>query len=381
MSDYYDFVEGKIIVGLKDKFSYNMSFLTLIDVYKVETIFHPKEERNKNGIRDVVLIHLQANDKVSVPLAIGKLLTHPYVIFAEPNYLTKPHVIPNDPLFNQLWGMESIKAPSAWDIFISENQDIVVGILDSGIEFSHPDLTPNLIHEGNPYDFPDETGHGTHVAGTIGAVGNNNIGVAGVCWRVGLANFKLGNDTFDLATAIRAINYANINCIPILNNSWGGRNYSAAVEFAIQQYDGLFIASAGNDGTNNDVIPSYPNCYDSENIISVAASTPNNTLTSFSNFGVRNVDIAAPGINILSATLNGNYSFLNGTSMSAPHVSGAAALLKAYMPGLTTLEIKDIILSSAQRHPNLDGRILTGGILDVNAMLKMTTNKFANTNY
>jgi subtilisin family serine protease len=364
--DHGNYADGKVIVCTKKALC--RSVYTQIGADGAEKIFHPKKP-NKDGIRDVLLIHLRDNS--SVILTVEKLSTHPDVVFAEPNYLKNPHIIPDDPFFFLLWGMGAIKAPLAWSGYTPEARGVTVGVLDSGIDIGHPDLCRNLVYAGEPYDNRDETGHGTHVAGTIGAVGNNGIGVAGVCWRVGITPFKLGDRVFDLASAIKAIDYANINGIPILNNSWGSRSYSEALKFAIEQYDGLFIASAGNDGTNNDVFPSFPDSYDAENIISVAASMPDGTLATFSNYGAKNVDIAAPGANIFSTALHGGYSYFCGTSMSAPHVSGAAALLKAYRPGLTALEMKHIILSSAERNPALSGKISTGGVLDVNAMLKM----------
>lgn len=165
--------------------------------------------------------------------------------------------------------------------------------------------------------------------------------------------------------------FSNMMNIPILNNSWGGGTYSPILKYAIEHYNGLFIASAGNRSSNNDLLPSYPASYNSDNIISVAAITPENTLSSFSNYGAKSVDIAAPGTNILSTDLCGEYSYKNGTSMAAPHVAGAAALLKSYMPFLTTFEIKHIILLSSTRHPSLENKLLTGGILNTDSMIKL----------
>jgi subtilisin family serine protease len=222
----------------------------------------------------------------------------------------------------------------------------------------------------NPMQNRHANDHGTHVAGTIGAVGNNFIGVTGVCWNVELASLKIGNCFINLAAAIESIDYANRKGIEILNNSWGGCTYSPTLRFVIGQYDGLFIASAGNNGTNNDLLPIYPASYDNNNIISVAATNQCDVLAPFSNYGIKSVDIAAPGTDILSTSLHGEYSYQNGTSMAAPHVAGAAALLKSYKPGLTVSEIKKIILSSADKYPELEGKILTGGILNVNAMIE-----------
>lgn len=306
------------------------------------------------------------------------------MIFAEPDFYMEMLISPNDQYYRYLWGMRKINAPAAWNCFTG-SCDVVVGVIDSGIDYNHPDINCNMWTAPNPrsvhgFDFysnnncpMDQTGHGTHVAGTIGAIGNNFIGVTGVCWNVKMAALKIGGNSrrVDVVAAIEAIQYADENNIPILNNSWGGRGYSQALKYVIDQYDGLFIAAAGNDGMDNDLIPTYPASYDSDHIISVAALNRDNVLASFSNFGAKSVDVAAPGAEILSTDLKGRYTFMNGTSMAAPHVAGAAALLKGYMPDLTALEIKEIILSSVTRLPSLDCKVSTGGILNVRAMIQM----------
>ena len=380
MHNCYDdnFEAGKLMVALNKKINYihaaeyykNITWNGL-DCEKIETIFHPQETENEYNIEDVILIHLKRKDKQAVKEAIERLLSNPDVVYAEPDYLNELHIIPNDPLFRNLWGMERIQAPLAWNCTIGSHH-VIVGVLDTGAESTHPDLRANLLipRENRFRDIRDLSGHGTHVAGTVGAIGNNRIGVAGVCWRVGLAIFKIGNNSIDLASAIAAIDFAAKNNVPILNNSWGGRQPSSILRFAIEQYNGLFIASAGNNGTNNDANPVYPASYTANNIISVAAINPDNALATFSNFGVKSVDIAAPGTGILSANLRGSYSNMNGTSMAAPHVAGAAALLKAFRPRLTTRDIRNIILSTATRTPSLNGRVATGGVLNVKAMLE-----------
>jgi len=372
-----DFEAGKVIAALKKKFvcygsaySYADPIWDGIDFEKIETLFYPKQTKNEQGIEEVVLFHLKSKDKSAVFYAMERLSGNPDVVFAEPDYLYDLHILPNDPLYKFLWGMENIRAPLAWN-YTTGSPDVVVGVLDSGVDSTHPDLSANLLFPGGRFmDSRDETGHGTHVAGTVGAVGNNLTGVTGVCWNVGLINLKIGNVFIDLAAAIEAIHYATLHTIPILNNSWGGRRNSAALRLAIEQYDGLFIASAGNNGTNNDLLPMFPASYNLDNIISVAALSPDNTLAPFSNFGIRSVHIAAPGTRVLSTDLYGEYSYMNGTSMAAPHVAGAAALLKSYRTGLTALDMKYIILSSAERLPDLSDKVATGGILNANAMFQ-----------
>jgi subtilisin family serine protease len=278
--------------------------------------------------------------------------------------------------------LETISAPLAWDSSTGRN-DVVVGVVDSGVDYNHPDInmwvSQNELYGWNFLDTHDDTmdrtGHGTHVSGIIGAVGNNAIGTVGVCWNIQIASLKVGNHVFNLASAIAAIDYANINNITILNNSWGGRYDSPGLKYAIELYNGLFVASVGNYGMDNDIYPDYPASYDCDNIIAVAASNPYNELAPFSNYGATKVHIAAPGTDILSLVPDGGYDYKSGTSTAAPFVSGAAALLKSYKPELTPLEIKSIILSSVDKCPNLYGKILTGGVLNIGAMLN-TASKY-----
>ena len=377
---------GKVIVALninitsKDVLDYYIDLvLDGIDYEKAEIIFHSKNTESLNEGTNIVLIYLKDKNPHAVTNAVAKLSSSPYIVYAEPDYIEEMHIISNDPLYNQLWGIQKINAPLAWD-YTTGDSSISVGVIDTGIDQKHPDIRENmwttwngrLIYgwnfADNSSDSMDLDGHGSHVAGTIGAVGNNRIGITGVCWQVRVAALKFG---LDVASAIAAIDFANYYKISILNASWGGRAYSQALKDAIDQYDGLFVASAGNDGTNNDVDPMYPASYDCKNIISVAAVDPYDTLARFSNYGLKTVDIAAPGTNILSLDLAGEYSPLNGTSMAAPHVAGAAALLKSSMPNISTITLKRIILSSAMENPELKGKILTGGILDMETMFKL----------
>lgn len=377
---------GKVIVALninitsKDVLDYYIDLvLDGIDYEKAEIIFHSKNTESLNEGTNIVLIYLKDKNPHAVTNAVAKLSSSPYIVYAEPDYIEEMHIISNDPLYNQLWGIQKINAPFAWD-YTTGDSSISVGVIDTGIDQNHPDIRENmwttwnrrLIYgwnfADNSSDSMDLDGHGSHVAGTIGAVGNNRIGITGVCWQVRVAALKFG---LDVASAIAAIDFENYYKISILNASWGGRAYSQALKDAIDQYDGLFVASAGNDGTNNDVDPMYPASYDCKNIISVAAVDPYDTLARFSNYGLKTVDIAAPGTNILSLDLAGEYSPLNGTSMAAPHVAGAAALLKSSMPNISTITLKRIILSSAMENPELKGKILTGGILDMETMFKL----------
>ncbi|WP_285947632.1 S8 family peptidase [Thomasclavelia cocleata] len=379
MYDKYEI--GKVIIAVNEKISFDeIEFyisiaLENIEYEKIEIIFSSSMVMAKNDAENIILIYLKDKNPTTVIKAIEKLSLSPYINYAEPDYLEEMHLVSNDPLYNYLWGIQKVNAPLAWN-YTTGSSEVVVGVIDTGIDYNHQDIAQNMWVSPNAnlfygWNFADNDdnsidtdGHGSHVAGTIGAVGNNGIGIAGVCWNVRVASLKFG---LDIASAIAAIDFANNFNIQILNASWGGRAYSYSLEYAIENYNGLFIASAGNNGTNNDIEPIYPASYESDNIISVAATDPYDTLARFSNHGVDSVDIAAPGTDILSLDLYGGYSPLNGTSMAAPH----AALLKSYMPNISTLSLKNIILSSVDKNSNLNGKISTGGLLNIDAMFSL----------
>ena len=346
-----------------------------LQVERTEVLFHSQYLEKDRGIGAIILMYLKSGEPQAVFRVMEWLRSVPGVVHAEPDYFIGTHRIPNDPYFTYLWGLKEIDAPLAWEV-TTGSERIIVGVLDSGVDYHHPDLRNNVwlaLDEQGSDNPMDETGHGTHVAGTIGAVGNNATGVTGVNWRVRLVSLKVGSASFNLAAAIKAIDYANEHKIPILNNSWGGEFYSPALKSAIEYYDGLFVASAGNSGSNNDIFPVYPASYDCNNIISVAATGRNGRLAPFSNYGKTSVDLAAPGADILSTDLHGRYSYLTGTSMAAPYVTGAAVLLSEYRPELSAAEIKEIILSSARRHADLYGRSLTGGVLNIAGMMELAS--------
>ncbi len=328
--------------------------------------------------------------------------------------------IPDDPRYTEQWDMDNtgqssgtpdadIDAPEAWDI-TTGSSSIVVGVIDTGVNYLHPDLAANMWT--NPGEIPndnidndnngfvddyygfdfinndsdpmDDGGHGTHVAGTIGAVGDNGFGVVGVNWDVSIMALKfLGTDGGSTADAIEAINYATmmkttkgIN-IKLTNNSWGGGPFEAALFAAIQaneQAGMLFVAAAGNDSTNNDLIPHFPSNYDLPNIISVASTNHNDVLSSFSNFGATTVDIAAPGGDSPASTTGGDilstwwpgasFESIQGTSMASPHVAGVAALVWASCPTATYQAVRDAIYAGADPLPSLSGLVATGARLN-----------------
>lgn len=329
--------------------------------------------------------------------AISEFESDPDVLYAEPNYRVHTMAVPTDPSYSQLWGMEKIRASAAWDA-TTGSANVVVAVIDSGIDVNHPDLKANLWvnqlelngrpgvdDDGNGIiddiygynaitgsaDLTDDVGHGTHVAGTIGAVGNNGIGVAGVNWNVRIMACKfIGPTGGNEADAISCLHYVadqkrrGVNIVAT-SNSWGGGPYSRALSDAIDaQRDILFIAAAGNDGTNSDTTPTYPACYDLPNVVSVAASTPTDTLATFSQYGRHAVHVAAPGTTIYSTSPGNTYATHSGTSMATPHVSGLAALIKAARPTADWREIKNLLLSGGAPVPVLNTQTVTGRRID-----------------
>jgi subtilisin family serine protease len=354
--------------------------------------------------------------------AVGRMKGSVEIEYAEPNWIYTTDVTSNDTYYTNgsLWGMYGdgtnpvnqygSQAGEAWAVGHTGSSDVWIGIIDEGYMYTHVDLAANagtnpgeapgdgIDNDGNGYvddvygwDFTknDNTvfdgtsdDHGTHVAGTIGAVGGNGKGVAGVCWNVKLLDAKfLGKNGGTTANAIKAVDYftdlktrAKINLVAT-NNSWGGGGYSQGLYDAIEranQANILFIAAAGNSGVNIDKTPSYPASYSNANIIAVASINQNGGISTWSNYGVTSVDIGAPGEGIWSCVplsskgkIVSGYASYSGTSMATPHVTGAAALYAASNPGVSVKQIKDAILTSAVSTPSLTGKCVTGGRLNV----------------
>ena len=346
------------------------------------------------------------------------LASDPRVSYVEPNYVVTTSVIPNDPNFPDLWGMNNtgqtggtpgadIHAPQAWDLETG-SPNVVVASIDTGVDFSHPDLAaqqwvnpgencgssdPTFAcaersdgldndHDGYVDDWrgwnfvgnnnnpTDDNDHGTHTSGTLGAVGNNGIGVAGVDWNARIMALKFldatGNGTD--ANAISAILYAADHGARVSNNSWGGAPSDQALLNAIEYGASkgmLFVAAAGNDGVDMDTTPEYPAAFDSDGLVSVAATDATDNLAFFSNYGANTVDLGAPGMNILSTIPGNSYDTFSGTSMATPHVSGAAALVMSHFPGATLYGTKALLMRSADVESSLAGSSVTGGRLNV----------------
>ncbi len=354
-------------------------------------------------------LHLyEFSPEIAVEKAQEVFLANPAVQYAEPDYL---YTIDqqNDPDFARQWALENsgqtggkadadINAEKLWAI--SEgSRNVVIGIIDTGIDYNHPDLINNLwnnineipgdnidndnngykddingvntiANNGNPFD---DNRHGTHVAGTIGASGNNSVGVVGVAQKVSIAACKFLSSTGSGANsdAIQCLEYfASLKTRPnnpvniiATNNSWGGGSSSQAMIEAISAHEALgilFIAAAGNDSNDNDSNESYPSSYAISNVISVAATDHNDRLASFSNYGKKSVHVGAPGVDILSTLPGNKYGKLSGTSMATPHVSGLAAVIASVRPDLDYTGIKNLIISGGQEIPALTNTTISG---------------------
>lgn len=406
------------------------------------------------------LVKLPKGKKVAQAMADFAMSSQ--VAIVQPNYIKYLCAIPDDPYFDRQWGLQNsgahtglidadIDATDAWDIETGDGNSVVAAVLDTGVNYFHPDLNPsspseagavtisfeqaaydalagtspfgNMWYEwsialdpndpnknsyqpifghdfagadaNNAYDadiFPfDYDGHGTHCAGIIGAMGNNGIGISGVCWDVNIMAVKIFDDSGNWAgppytttsSEIQAIHYiiekkANGVPIKVINASYGGVSYDLAEYNAIQAAGNagiVFVAAAGNDGTDNEIEHHYPSDYDLANIISVMATDNQDFAADYSNYGQESVDIGAPGGETSSTTYGGIYStvlgtgyeFYQGTSMAAPHVAGAVALMASYDPNLTPAQIKTILMSPlvCDVLPQLNGLSVSGGRLNL----------------
>ena len=372
----------------------------------------------------VWVLHIP-DKKQSVEETIRRLEASGAVEYAVPDQrLHALDTFPNDPSFEDLHGLDNtgqtggtpdadIDAPGAWDIATGD-PNLVVGVIDTGIDYTHPDLAANMWRnpgevaanriddDGNGYvddvfgidcvnddsDPRDDHFHGTHVAGTIGARGNDASGVVGVNWNVSLMALKFldAQGSGFTSDAIECLEYATrmraefgID-VMLTSNSWGGGGFDAPLRDAIAASGDagmLFVAAAGNSASDNDALPAFPASYDLPNIVAVAATDHDDALASFSNFGHTTVDLGAPGVDILSTFPGNAFERLSGTSMATPHVSGAAALVWAASPNLEPLQLKHLLMDTGDAKPSLAGRTVSGRRLNVANALRCDGATFA----
>ena len=429
-----EFVEGELLVKFSDGLS----------AQDVDAAMARIGAQTIEQLSFVDVHHLKITSDKSVEKAVEEFAALPNVVYAEPNYIYTTQVTPNDPRFPELWALENtgqtgglagadISATAAWEL-TTGSEEVIVGVIDTGIDYTHEDLAANIYtnpgedawanpndpssgdgedndgngfvddwkgwnfvsNSNNPYD---DNMHGTHCAGSIGAVGNNGVGVVGVNWRVKLVPIKFldSRGSGSSANAIKAIEYADSLGVHIMSNSWGGGAFSQSMENAIKEAnkDGiLFVAAAGNDGTDNDAIDHYPSNYTVENVVAIAASdhSDNRALwgggvddgcgfvcsnavaaTPGSNYGKTTVDLAAPGKNILSTVPGNSYATLSGTSMAAPHVAGVAALLLSVDPNLTVSELKTALFTTVDVLDDFTNKVATNGRVNAHAAVQSVT--------
>ena len=370
------------------------------------------EVRQLGGPAGPHLFHSRSKN-VAALLAV---LRRTEALFVEPDFVVHATAVPNDPNFPQLWGLHNsavagadISAEPAWDISTGSTAN-VAGVVDTGIYYAHADLAGNVwsapagftahlsfgditcpagSHGFNAIvrtcDPLDDHGHGTHVSGTIGAVGNNSAGVAGVNWRTRIMGMKFLDATGSGSTsdAIDAIEFgiqvklafANsptpVN-LRVLSNSWGGDGFSQALLNEINRANAnemLFVAAAGNASNNNDIVPFYPANYAAPNMVAVAATDSTDARAGFSNYGRNTVHLGAPGVSILSTYLGGGYATLSGTSMATPHVSGAAMLVLSACT-LNTAALKAALLNNVDAIASMAATTISGGRLNVNRAIR-----------
>jgi thermitase len=279
--------------------------------------------------------------------------------------------LPNDPLLSCQWSISKTHLSEAWDVQTGSNL-VTVGVIDTGIDSTHPDLinrvdvtdSRDFTGRGNP--FSDEVIHGTHVAGILGAQGNNGIGISGVCWNVKMVSLKVGNisDSLPVTNIVSAINYASQKQIPILNASLTTIYDVPELRQAIENYHGLLVCSAGNDGRDIDAIHTYPASYIYDNVLTVGASNSNDENAYFSNWGANSVDVFAPGFDIYSTVPGGGYDNMSGTSMATAFVSGLAALLLSKDSNMQVNELKQAVIENIDLVEGFAPHCVSGGIVN-----------------
>lgn len=421
------FVEGEVMVRTKNSlFKSEQEDLLKSLGASVKERFEFPEDVFKSFEGEV--LRLQLPSGLSTKEALAKLADDPRIQYAVPNeiiYLDEvteeqvpaegegginrpPDGRKPDDLDTKLWGLHNrgqdrgtvdadIDAPEAW-LKTTGSDNVLVAVIDTGIDYNHPDLKDNMwtnpgeipgdgidndgngviddIHGYNAYaddgDPMDGHSHGTHCAGTIAGQGNNGKGVTGVAWDAKLMGVKIFADSGRTSSdaILRGILYATKNGARITSNSWGGGGSNQLIKDAFEKSAAFHVMAAGNEGRNVDRRENYPSGYDIPNSIAVAATDRNDRLAGFSNYGKKEVDLAAPGVETYSTIPNGRYGYKSGTSMATPHVSGAAALLVAHEPGISNEELKARLMNGADKLSSLRKKTVSEGRLNINNSLE-----------
>lgn len=435
---------GQIIVQLKDTPSIASAQMSLVS--GLQSSLGQDAVLSVQQFKSDALLHkITLKNDADLISAIVTLRDQSQVLYAEPNFLyhvegyrdsahlshavtedqkvhdTSDAPVVNDPDFGKLWGIQNIGQKDAagsvgvagvdvnvlplWNQGITGSKDILVAVIDTGFDWTHPDLAANLytnekeipdngidddqngfiddVHGwnfvGNNNNSRDDNDHGSHCSGTIGGVGNNGVGVAGVNWNVSILPVKFldADGSGYLEAAVESIKYATLMKARVLSNSWGGGGYSDIMKAAIEgsrDAGALFAAAAGNSNSNNDIKPSYPASYPVENVISVAAINNKGARAEFSNFGQKSVHVAAPGVKVFSTVRGGQYDTFSGTSMATPHVSGVAALLLSVHPEWTFSELKNRLIKTSVPVSQLRRVVASRGRVDaLNALNNIET--------
>jgi subtilisin family serine protease len=390
-------VPGQLIVGFRP---------TATDSQQAKAV--DKADATIEDPIDSIDAALVSVDPDETDAATEELLRQRAVQYVEPNFVLHASRLPNDRLFGEQWGLRNVGqyggkagadvgATGAWDV--TTGADVTVAVVDTGIDFAHADLAANawtnpadptngvdddhngFVDDVHGADFVDEdsnpnddAGHGSHVAGIIGAKGNNAIGVTGLDWDVKLMGLKFldADGEGNTADAANAIDYAVSHGARVINASWGGPAFSLALYQAVRRAGDkgvVFAAASGNDGRNSDVKPDFPAAFDLPNVISVAATGASDELVDFSNYGPVSVDLAAPGDDIESTVPrsvdSSGYASFSGTSMATPFVTGAVALYLSHFPQATGDQARSAILQTVDKLPSLAGKVATGGRLNI----------------
>ncbi len=414
----HQFMPSELIVKLKNqKTALSLNSVTALKTFK-NILGSNSVLEAKPFMTDKQIYKIKLDKNLNLTQSIQKLNSDPSIQYAEPNYIMKLLVEnppledpagPNDPDLKLTWGMKNtgqvdsegqvgkvgsdIGVFPLWQKGFTGDKKVLVAVIDTGVQWDHPDLKDNIftntkedgkdgdgngfVNDIHGWNFVDNTnqssddhGHGTHVSGTIGGIGNNGIGVAGVVWNVSIlpVKFLSAQGSGTLEGAVESINYARMMKVNIMSNSWGGGGFTQSLYDAIaaaRDAGVIFTAAAGNDRSDNDASPAYPASYEIDNIISVAATDNQDQIANFSNYGKRAVHVAAPGVHVYSTVKDSKYDTYSGTSMATPHVSGIAAMMLSINPKMTYAEVRKRLIETSDPVLGLRKKVAAKGRVNV----------------